>query len=76
MNEVIAEIHKKLESLEVTPLTGNLVDEATTAKLLGYAPSHFSRLAAAQKAPVASIRRGNRRFYKIYDIALFLTESR
>ena len=69
------EILMRLQRMDVLPLLGGLVPEHATAKLLGYAPSYFRRLAAEGNPPLPYVRRGNRRFYKIVDISRFATET-
>ena len=69
------EIYTRLQQMEVVPLLGGLVPENATAKLLGYTPSYFRQLASAGQSPLAYVRRGNRRFFKIADISKFVTET-
>lgn len=69
------EIYTRLQQMEVVPLLGGLVPENATAKLLGYSHSYFRQLASTGLSPLPSVRRGNRRFYKIADIGKFVTET-
>ena len=69
------EISNHLARLGVVPLLGGLIPEPVTAVLLGYAPSYLRRLAADGLAPLPFVRRGNRRFYKVSDIRLFMTKT-
>ena len=69
------EICTRLHQMEVVPLLGGLVPESATAELLGYTPSYFRQMASAGQSPLAYVRRGNRRFYKIADISKFVTET-
>ena len=73
--DVEQEILSQLEAMGIKPLIGGLIPENTTAELLGYAPSYLRRLAAAGLGPLPFVRRGNRRFYKVGDIATFATET-
>ncbi|MEE3505683.1 MULTISPECIES: DNA-binding protein [unclassified Pseudomonas] len=75
MSEIEQEITDRLTAVGVTPLIGGLVPEFAAADLLGYAPSYLRRLAADGLAPIPFVRRGNRRFYKIVDIARFATNT-
>ncbi|VVP89059.1 hypothetical protein PS910_02696 [Pseudomonas fluorescens] len=75
MSEIEQEIAERLTAAGVTPLIGGLVPENATADLLGYAPSYLRRLAADGLAPIPYVRRGNRRFYRIADIARFATNT-
>jgi hypothetical protein len=75
MSDIEQEIASRLADFGVTPLIGGLVPETATANLLGYAPSYLRRLAAAGLAPIAFVVRGNRRFYRIADIARFATNT-
>ncbi|MFV3386925.1 helix-turn-helix transcriptional regulator [Pseudomonas sp. NY15364] len=69
------EVLSALQRMGVTPLLGGLVPEPAVADLLGYAQSYLRRLAAAGQAPIPFVRRGNRRFYKVDDICLFVTKT-
>jgi hypothetical protein len=69
------EILERLNSKGVSPLVGGLIAENSAADLLGYAPSYFRRLAANGNAVIPFVMRGNRRLYRICDIALFVTKT-
>lgn len=69
------EILEKLNSKGISPLIGGLITESCTADLLGYAPSYFRRLSATGNAVIPFVVRGNRRLYRICDIALFVTKT-
>lgn len=69
------EILERLNSEGVSPLIGGLITENLAAVLLGYAPSYFRRLAANGNPVVPFVLRGNRRLYRICDIASFVTKT-
>ena len=75
MTNLQQEIQQRLDDMGVQPLVGGLIPEPCAAELLGYAPSYLRRLAAAGMSPVGFVRRGNRRFYKLDDIRLFITKT-
>ncbi|WP_260983920.1 DNA-binding protein [Pseudomonas oryzihabitans] len=75
MIDIEQDILARLAHMGVVPLLGGLVPEPATAELLGYAPSYLRRLAAAGLSPLPFILRGNRRFYKVDDIRLFVTRT-
>lgn len=69
------EILERLNSEGVSPLIGGLIAENLAAGLLGYAPSYFRRLAANGSPVLPFVMRGNRRWYRICDIASFVTKT-
>lgn len=73
--DINREINEHLESLNITPLIGGLIPEKVTAELLGYSENRFRELARSGVSPLPFITRGNRRFYKINDIARYVTET-
>ena len=73
--KVESEILERLKANGVTPLIGGLIPEKHTADLLGYASSYFRKLAATGNPAIPFILRGNRRFYKIVDIASFVSKT-
>ncbi len=75
MDSIEREIANRLESLGVKPLVGGLIPERAAADLLGYAPSYMRQQAAKGLSPLPYVLRGNRRFYRIADIKLFVTET-
>lgn len=73
--DIEREIIDRLDALEIKPLLGGLIPEKATAELLGYSENAFRRLARTGASPLPFIKRGNRRLYKVNDIAAFVTNT-
>jgi len=70
-----SEIIDRLKSKGVEPLIGGLIPEKYTAELLGYSPSYFRRLSSGGGQVIPYILRGNRRLYRVGDIATFVAKT-
>lgn len=73
--DIEKEITERLYASGIRPLIGGLIPEKAAADLLGYSAPYMRQQAAKGLSPLPFVRRGNRRFYRIADIVIFVMNS-